>query len=905
MQRFYEQYVTFDPSKTSGSQLYAICPLHDDTNASFTVNVDTGAWYCHGCGFGGHIVEFIEHYYDVGRQVATFAENYWQKKGKMPFPTMEQVEKAQAELKKRPSQLQELLDFGITEDFIDKMQWGWDDIRVIIPVYSRTGALVNLRKYLPPSRRIEGSTNVKVCGVRGLNECRFYPYEAFNDLEEIYIVEGEKDCAVARSQGLNAVTGTGGSNIPNEECALFSGKVVYLMTDSDPSGVRTAKKYYQQLKSIAKEIKWVTLPVKDFTDYWVTYKTTDVSEYVVPIEKLGVGNIDKTEESTSLVQSEFVENLNTWVRIENMSVTGVDPKTYTVPCKLRVMCRDSKCTKPCNIGSQRAPEIIDVDPRQLVQFVDSGDNVQDTYLRKIFGCKSVVAEPAEYVNIQKFLFQQSASFVDGLEDATFEHRYGIYEYQESRLTPTVKYDFEACRVTDPRTQQNFYVVRSAALAGSELEMLNTSNDTILRFKSIADSCTSAFDLINKHYDAWHGALGIDGRPDLFGAILLTFCSVTEIKWKQGLLKGWLDTMVIGDTRTGKSQMAQRFVKTLNMGSYINGENARRTGVIGGVQKFGDSWVITWGAIPMNDKGLLIIDESSGLSVEDIKELSATRSSGAVTINKIAKGEARARTRLIWLSNPRSGRNLEDFYWKGFGAFQEFIPVAEDQARYDLVLSAAREDVDVLEYEDDKEWPELTENDLKQYRELIKFAWTVNAEDITIPKETVATVRQVVKDLEEEYGGGPLVVGVAVHEKLLRLSTAFAILCGSIDINSKRVIVESKHVLFAKEFIQFTFVKDSFDYAGYIKEYKRVRKDKEENTTFIRTQVAMYPALKVLLSSNQFRGMQVQEILGIDKLEASKIISELLRRGLCRVTSSGAYAPDKLLIEITKQMEVGT
>ena len=82
-------------------------------------------------------------------------------------------------------------------------------------------------------------------------------------------------------------------------------------------------------------------------------------------------------------------------------------------------------------------------------------------------------------------------------------------------------------------------------------------------------------------------------------------------------------------------------------------------------------------------------------MEDVKELSATRSSGAITINKIAKGEAKARTRLIWLSNPRSGRNIEDFYWKGYGAFQEYIPVVEDQARYDLVLTAAREDVTKL------------------------------------------------------------------------------------------------------------------------------------------------------------------------------------------------------------------
>ena len=48
---------------------------------------------------------------------------------------------------------------------------------------------------------------------------------------------------------------------------------------------------------------------------------------------------------------------------------------------------------------------------------------------------------------------------------------------------------------------------------------------------------------------------------------------------------------------------------------------------------------------------------------------------------------------------------------------------------------------------------------------------------------------------------------------------------------------------------------------------------------------------------------MKEVLGIDAIEASKIISDLLKRGLLKVTGSGAYAPDKLLIEIAKQMEV--
>lgn len=887
---FYEQFVTFE--KVSGEQSYARCPMHHDTNASFTVNMTTDEWYCHGCGCGGKYVEFIERYYDVGRTVAVEAVKQWEQRGKFPFPTEQYVEDCMARLQSKPAEIKVLNDFGITDEIIKKYRLGYDDLRITIPVYSKTDKLINVRKYLPPHRRLEGSTNVKVLGVRGCNETRFFPYDSLSpDKDTVYIVEGEKDCLVALSQGLNAVTGTGGSNIPAHEEQLFEGKEVYIMTDNDPTGSRVAAQYIKALSGVAKTLKIIKLPVKDFTDYWMEYHNTDLEQYTADaVEPCAIR--DMADESTSLSKSEYVENLNAWMTLENMCVIGVDPKTYTVPNRLKVRCNNQSCTKPCRVGVAKTPEEIDIDPRQILQFVDSSDDVQDKYLKKLFSCKSIGSEPASYVNVQKLMFQETASFTDGMEDATYEPRYGIYLYEETRLIPTVKYNFIACRVTDPRSQQNYYVIKNAEPVASAVEECKPEN--VEYFKACARECKNADELIRFHYAKWEKSLGIEGRPDLFGTLLLTYSSITEIPWKGGIIKGWLDSMVIGDTRTGKSQMAQRFVKCVQMGSYINGENARRTGVIGGVQRSGDSWIITWGAIPMNDKGLLVIDEASGLEVEDIKELSATRSSGAVTINKIAKGEAKARTRLIWLSNPRSGRNIEDFYWKGYGAFTEYIPVVEDQARYDLVLSAARDDV--------KELKGLVDEnvDVSKYRGLFSFAWTVAKEEIVIANDTAQEVEKVVKDLSHKYDGGPLVVSVAVHEKLLRLSCAFATLCGSIV--GKRLVIQPIHVRYAQEFLEATLNKPTLDYKSFIEESKRASREKQQNVDYIRKLVAAYPAIKVLLSAQRFKGNQVQEILGIDRAEASKIISELLQRGLLKIAYNGAYQSDKILIDIVRQME---
>ena len=892
---FYELFVNIE--KRSGSQLYAKCPLHPDTNASFTINEETGEWFCHGCARGGKEPEFIAAYYGVSRQLADAAFAQYEKRGQLPFPKEDYVTKCQESLRERPREIAVLNSFGISNETIEKYKLGYDDCRITIPIYSQTGMLVNVRKYLPPHRRIAGCNNAKVINVKCCGENRFYPYDAFDVGVEvpIVVVEGEKDCLAARSQNINAVTGLAGTAVPLTEISLFKDRDVYIMTDNDGPGRKVAKQYEAALRTVAARVQQIQLPVKDFADFYKDCPGQEIFDYVVSSDS----NKDEAPaEHTILSKSEEVAKLNSWVVLENMSVIGTDPKTYTIPTKLRPICRNPQCEKACPAQAGAVQLDIDVDTRQLVQFIDSPDRVQDDYLRKIFGCKSIHSEPVEFINAQKILFQESASFMDGLEESSFEHRFGIFLYEEQRLAPTQKYIFECNRVADPRSQQNYYVIRDAKPISDEVPDVSDQMDNFITyFRGMSQDCNTVVDLLNRHYNIWMPALNIEGRMDLFGALVLTYLSVTEVQWRGGRLKGWLDTIVIGDTRTGKSQMAQRFVKTLKLGSYINGENARATGVIGGVQRMGDSWVITWGAIPMNDKGLLIVDEASGLSIDDIKDLSATRSSGAVTINKIVKGEARARTRLVWLSNPRSGRNLEDFYWRGYGAFLEFIPVVEDQARYDLVLTAAREDVPVLEgYKDEGNPPPV-----KLWQDLIRFAWTVPAEKIMYTQKVAACIADAAHELDAEYGGGPLVVGVAVHEKLIRLSCAMAILCGS--ISGERLILEEKHVRFAVEFLKLTYNKPSLDYKNYIQEYKRAQKQRSENTKYVRGLVELHPALKVLLSSNVFRGSQVREVLGIEATEASKIISELLRKGLLKVTGSGAYAPDKLLIEIAKQMEV--
>lgn len=890
----YEQFIQFVERREG--QLYAHCPFHVDKTASLTVNEETEEWYCHSCNRGGAEAEFIATYFDVDKTVARHALNCYIAKGAWPFPTDEQLMEYHRNLLNNKKELDAFKAFGISDEVIRDYQIGLDGMRITIPVFGSTNLCVNIRKYLPPHRRGDGKTKTAKCiNISGLGARRYFPYRAFLDESDtVYVVEGEKDCLVAISQGYNAVTSTGGSAIPTDELILFKNKTVYLMLDSDTVGQKNTKLYCQLLQGIASSIYIVTLPVKDFADYVQQYKTGDVSAYTSIYKESAEQNSEALE--MSLTRSEFTDNLNTWVTLRNMSVIGTEPKTYSVPSKLRITCRNTKCTKSCPLAMGLGTEeltTIEVEPRQILQFADSPDSAQDAVLRKTFGCQHVIAEPVEMVNVQKILFQESASFIEGLEEATNESRYGLFVYTDYRLQPTAKYNFEACRVTDPRNQKNYYVIRSAENVNSTLPVY--SDDAFEHFRNVAAKSKNLAELMQTHYNEWMACLSIEGRLDLFGTMLLAYSSVTEIPWNFGIIKGWLDVMVIGDTRTGKSQMAQRFVKELGMGGYINGENSRNTGVIGGVQQIGGSWMLTWGAIPMNDRGILFVDEASGLEVEDIKNLSSTRSSGAVTINKIVKGEARARTRLVWLSNPRSGRNVAEFYWKGFGAFQEYIPVVEDQARYDLVLTAAREDIEILDGIESTTMPNTM-----AWRALFNTAWNIPSSAIRFDAGFKLRMRDVAKELNDEYGGGPLVVGVAVHEKLLRLSCAVAVLCG--EIRDGSLYVTTKHLEWAVEWLKLTLEKPSLAYGQFVREKRRAEKRKQENLVWVRATLNLHPALRALLSASAFKGFQLQEVLGIDRSDASKILSELLSRGLVKTGRNSLYIPDKLLLDVARDEE---
>jgi DNA replicative helicase MCM subunit Mcm2 (Cdc46/Mcm family) len=153
----------------------------------------------------------------------------------------------------------------------------------------------------------------------------------------------------------------------------------------------------------------------------------------------------------------------------------------------------------------------------------------------------------------------------------------------------------------------------------------------------------------------------------------------------------LDILVLGDTRCGKGYVAQGLSRHYGLGDIASGDSCSFAGLVGGLQQIRNSWRITWGLLPLNNNRLVIIDEASSMSPDDIARMSRIRSEGVAEIVKIIRESTQANTRLIWLANPRSGRPILS-YNTGVQAVKELVGAVEDISRFDIVLTLATNEV---------------------------------------------------------------------------------------------------------------------------------------------------------------------------------------------------------------------
>jgi hypothetical protein len=389
---------------------------------------------------------------------------------------------------------------------------------------------------------------------------------------------------------------------------------------------------------------------------------------------------------------------------------------------------------------------------------------------------------------------------------------------------------------------------------------------------------------------------IIGRPEMHALMDLTFHSCLSFKFGGQLVhRGWLESLVVGDTRTGKSEAAERLVRHFGAGEVVGGEAATLAGLVGGMQQIGGKdWTVTWGVIPINDRRIVVIDELSGLSPEDIGKMSDVRASGMARITKILQEVTFARTRLLWLGNPRSG-GMDQFTY-GVDAIRPLIGNPEDIARFDLAMAVNKSDVARDEYNK----PIETSGELKYTAEachtLLMWAWTRQPDQIVWSKGAEDEVYKLANDMGSRYVEDPPILQAAnARIKIARVAVALAARTFSTDANSEKVIVTKEHVQDAMTFMDMLYEMESFGYAERSRERLADIQEAEENVDDIRRYLLENRGLAKFLKSNaRFRRQDLEEVLSRDRDGANAIITRLWHTRMVRKDGADVRVEPTLL-----------
>lgn len=390
-----------------------------------------------------------------------------------------------------------------------------------------------------------------------------------------------------------------------------------------------------------------------------------------------------------------------------------------------------------------------------------------------------------------------------------------------------------------------------------------------------------------HADLEANVTKIYMRRDLLVAFDLVAHSVLNFRFQGDVVrKGWVEALVMGDTRCGKSETGDRLARHYRVGEVVTGENASYSGLIGGMQQTQKTWSITWGKLPLNDRRFVILDEVSGLDPTAISRMSGVRSSGVAEIIKIQTERTLARVRLLWQSNPRGKRPLASFN-SGIDAIQDLIGHPEDIARFDFALTVASAEVplNVINARKRPEVPHVYTSEA--CRRLIYWAWSRKPDQVVFAPGAEDACLENASALSRKYVP-PLVEGAEQRIKLARLATAAAARVFSTDAGGQRVIVTPAHVEFVTEFLDQIYSKPSMAFDLHSK--AKLAETELEDANAVQAEIDKLPSDFVGLLSEApiFTAADLQDFGGLGREDAIALASFLIRKRCARKGKFGYY-----------------
>lgn len=837
------------PSWTPQNRLNQICPWHDDNKPSLSINLHNGGARCHACDKRlGNIVHFESAAMDIAESEAA-AKLY----GEFVRPVVPDkiVAGLQETLAKSRSLRQILIsDCGITDEGIEMFALGWcsKTSRLAIPIFDRWEQVINVRLYKLPRYRSSKEEGFKVLNLvlnrNEPNEKRFggndlfsWPhFESFTLDAPIFVMPSEKEFILGMQENLQCVCATAGEQAWSDSWnEYFMGYQVCIVAQRDTTGRAAAAKRLAALQKVSDYATIIEPPTKkkDFADYileggqgihllaafiakkkaaYSAAKTnTNGKDFFKKRERAAVNpSLSESGPSLPAIYSDKLVKLidvghNPEMLNQVVKTTGIvaakATRTYTIPYRFKIKVKGE-------------PEKYYQIPmgRLLLSFIHASDNSIRMAMREFLENDKAQVEPDSFITATEVEVIPTAAIDEDVPYVT-QRCY----YIGTRIEANIPYELSIIPTTDSRSQETLGIIVSAIPVSRAVETATFTTEQLAALQifrpsgkeDVWERMQTIAEELSKHQTK------IFNRPDWHLVALLTWLS--PIGWmfpfENEIQRGWLNSLVVGDTQTGKSKVTQTYQRLFKCGAIINAENCTYVGLVGGAVKMGSGqFMLRWGRIPLSDKQLVVIEELSGLSVEEISNMSDVRSSGIARLDKGGlSAETNARTRLLALSNVRPvSKNLAG-YLSGVKAIQELIGHGEDIARFDLISTLVDSEVSneiINKPFSTRGASEAISGEL--WQRLCQFVWALKPDQIKITTDAYYSCLDETKRLAEIYHPAiPVFKGGSGRYKIARVAAAIA--CLQFSWNGKAVLVLEDHVLAASRFLESLYNKPSFGY----------------------------------------------------------------------------------------------
>lgn len=602
-------------------------------------------------------------------------------------------------------------------------------------------------------------------------------------------------------------------------------------------------------------------------------------------------------------------------------IRGESVKPYLYPIKVRLTCNISKgdSCMSCGLFLTGGKIEINLDTMNPLEFIDINDKQKISLIKNKIGilqCGQFKIETLEQKYIQELFLspyiEEISSTVNPELDDKKEQRFIIrHAFSEGcDLIPNKTYKFYAIPTSLPKNQTLIFYVKKYKEEESRLDKFNLTEKDIQDLKIFQpkdDKYESIQEKLDEIYNDLSNNLSpiIRHRNDLMLCCDLAFHSVLNFWLGGSFEKGWVEGLIVGDTSTGKTQIASKLIRHYRVGLIQGAENSTIAGLIGGMSKFESINIMTWGLLPVNDCRLIVLDEMSGIPKELFSELTRIRSEG-IAERTIVGGTSstKARVRLIWLSNPR--KRSMSLYDSGCDMIKELVTQDEDISRFDFIYTVSGDEltsdqINILRTFDGEQIKHRHTSEL--CNKLILWAWSRKSNNIIFDENVEVAILHYSKLMSETYTPHfPLVLTSTIRLKIARLSIALAARLFSFKDNN--ILVTVNHVTYIYNFLNKVYNKNSFGYGEYSKYFKTSEKQTKDSRTDILKDLNLYcynekkNFILNMLTNPRITAIEIRDFLGCNKDRADDFRTKLVANGFL-IKKAGFYVKSDIFRKFLK------